>query len=59
MTLTVMAPRDAARPATTRRLSGFKPTGRLQLGNYLGAVRPMIESQRDPDPIILIANLHA
>ena len=28
-----------------RRLSGFKPTGRLQLGNYLGAIRPMLDAQ--------------
>ena len=48
-----------AAPPTTRRLSGFKPTGRMQLGNYLGAVRPMVDSQRDHEPIVMIANLHA
>lgn len=51
------APRPPA--PRTRRLSGFKPTGRLQLGNYLGAIRPMVDSQRDHDPIAMIANLHA
>jgi tryptophanyl-tRNA synthetase len=45
--------------ATARRLSGFKPTGSLHLGNYLGAVRPMVLSQRTTDPVVMIANLHA
>ena len=36
----------------SRRLSGFKPTGRLHLGNFLGAVRPMIpEAQADDDSL--------
>jgi tryptophanyl-tRNA synthetase len=33
---------------TVRRLSGFKPTGRLHLGNYLGAIRPMVDAQVAP-----------
>jgi tryptophanyl-tRNA synthetase len=45
--------------ATVRRLSGFKPTGRLHLGNYLGAIRPMVDSQVSTDSIIMIADLHA
>ena len=28
----------------TRQLSGFKPTGRLQLGNYLGAIAPAVQA---------------
>src|SRR5687767_1594571 len=28
--------------APTRRLTGFKPTGHLHLGNLLGALRPLI-----------------
>jgi tryptophanyl-tRNA synthetase len=45
---------------TTRRLSGFKPTGRLHLGNYLGAIRPMLETDdRRTESIIMIADLHA
>ncbi|GAA1757519.1 tryptophan--tRNA ligase [Luedemannella helvata] len=59
MITTQTAPPSVAQPATTRRLSGFKPTGRLQLGNYLGAIRPMVDSQRDHEPIVMIANLHA
>ncbi len=33
----------------SRRLSGFKPTGYLHLGNYLGAIRPMVRAQDSPD----------
>jgi tryptophanyl-tRNA synthetase len=39
----------------SRRLSGFKPTGHLHLGNLLGAIRPAIEEET----VILIADLHA
>jgi len=42
-----------------RRLTGFKPTGPLQLGNYLGAIRPLIDNQRSVDSIAVIADLHA
>jgi tryptophanyl-tRNA synthetase len=45
--------------ATARRLSGFKPTGRLHLGNHLGAIRPMLESQASIDSVVMIADLHA
>jgi tryptophanyl-tRNA synthetase len=38
-----------------RRLSGFKPTGHLHLGNLLGAIRPAIEE----DSVILVCDLHA
>jgi tryptophanyl-tRNA synthetase len=38
-----------------RRLSGFKPTGHLHLGNLLGAVRPAIRDEA----VILVADLHA
>ena len=45
--------------ATTRRLSGFKPSGRLHLGNYLGAIRPMVDAQVSTDSIVMIADLQA
>lgn len=44
---------------TARRISGFKPTGRLHLGNYLGAIRPMLDAQHDHDSVVMIADLHA
>jgi tryptophanyl-tRNA synthetase len=43
----------------TRRLSGFQPTGHLQLGNYLGAIRPMVDSQHDVDSVVAVVDLHA
>ncbi|MEU8242188.1 tryptophan--tRNA ligase [Actinoplanes missouriensis] len=45
--------------ATTRRLTGFKPTGHLHLGNLLGALRPLIAAQNDTASIAMIADLHA
>jgi len=39
----------------SRRLSGFKPTGHLHLGNLLGAIRPAVEHES----VILVADLHA
>jgi len=44
---------------TIRRLSGFKPTGRLHLGNYLGAIGPMVEAQRTTESVVMIVDLHA
>ncbi|HET6213969.1 MAG TPA: tryptophan--tRNA ligase [Micromonosporaceae bacterium] len=41
------------------RLSGFKPTGHLQLGNYLGAIRPMVASQDRTECVVMIVDLHA
>jgi tryptophanyl-tRNA synthetase len=50
-------------PTATRRLTGFKPTGRLQLGNLLGAIRPMLAAQAGPRPattsVVAIVDLHA
>src|SRR6266536_4822353 len=43
----------------TRRLSGFKPTGHLQLGNYLGAIRPMVDSPHHTDSVVAVVDLHA
>ena len=42
-----------------RRLTGFKPTGHLQLGNLLGAIRPLVAAQYDTVSIAMIADLHA
>jgi tryptophanyl-tRNA synthetase len=48
----------ATRP-TTRNLTGFTPTGRLHLGNLLGAIRPIVARQRDTDTVVFLADLHA
>jgi tryptophanyl-tRNA synthetase len=46
---------------TTRVFTGLKPTGRLQLGNYLGAIRPLIDLGEEPgsDLVVSIVDLHA
>ncbi|HYQ75639.1 tryptophan--tRNA ligase [Cellulomonas sp.] len=46
---------------TTRVFTGLKPTGSLQLGNYLGAVRPLLDLAADPgtDVLVCVADLHA
>jgi tryptophanyl-tRNA synthetase len=44
---------------TSRRLTGFKPTGRLHVGNYLGAIRPMLDAQQTNESIVMIVDLHA
>ncbi len=42
-----------------RRITGLKPTGHLQLGNLLAAVRPMVDSQDDVPTLAFVADLHA
>jgi tryptophanyl-tRNA synthetase len=48
-----------------RRLTGLKPTGHLQLGNYLGAIRPMVQAQSaassppGSDSVVAVVDLHA
>lgn len=42
-----------------RMLSGIKPTGRLTLGNYIGAIRNFVNYQNDYEMFIFIANMHA
>ncbi|WP_117215006.1 tryptophan--tRNA ligase [Allorhizocola rhizosphaerae] len=39
----------------TRRLTGLKPTGHLQLGNLLGAIRPLVGGQRETGSELLTA----
>ena len=43
-----------------RLLTGLKPTGELTLGNYIGAILPFVEMQKDFDDVFLfVADLHA
>lgn len=49
-------------PSTTLRVfTGLKPTGRLQVGNYLGAIRPLLGLAADPstDLVVSVVDLHA
>lgn len=43
-----------------RVLSGIRATGRLHLGNYLGAIKGMLELQDDPayETLYMVADLH-
>lgn len=41
-----------------RILSGIQPTGRLHLGNYIGALMPWVEHQHDNDNYFCIVDLH-
>ena len=42
-----------------RMLSGIKPSGRVTLGNYIGAIKPFVSYQNDYEMFIFIANLHS
>ncbi len=42
-----------------RILSGIKPSGTIHIGNYLGMIRPMVESQERGQLFCFIANLHS
>ena len=43
-------------------LTGIKPTGALHLGNYFGAMQPLLELSRKPEfdkVLVFVANLHS
>jgi tryptophanyl-tRNA synthetase len=42
-----------------RAFSGIQPTGSIHLGNYLGAIRHWVNSQREFNHILCIVDLHA
>ncbi|WP_433368076.1 tryptophan--tRNA ligase [Streptosporangium sp. CA-115845] len=42
-----------------RRLTGFTPSGDLHLGNYIGAIAPIISQQATTDTVVFISDLHA
>jgi tryptophanyl-tRNA synthetase len=46
---------------TTRVFTGLKPTGQLQIGNYLGAIRPLLDLAADPtnELLVSVVDLHA
>jgi tryptophanyl-tRNA synthetase len=41
-----------------RVLSGMRPTGKLHLGNYLGALANWVRLQQDHDCFYFVANWH-
>ena len=42
-----------------RMLSGIKPTGKITLGNYIGAIKQFVTYQDEYEMYIFVANLHA
>ncbi|HTH92859.1 MAG TPA: tryptophan--tRNA ligase [Candidatus Paceibacterota bacterium] len=42
-----------------RLLSGIKPTGRIHIGNYFGALKQFVDLQDSHDTFVFVANLHA
>lgn len=40
-------------------LTGLQPTGVITLGNYIGAIRQMVEYQEEYNSILFIADMHA
>lgn len=51
----------AAEPRRRRLITGLTPSGRLHLGNYLGAIRPLVALSRDGgnDTLTFVSDLHA
>ena len=45
--------------AQKRLLTGIKPTGDIHIGNYFGAMRPLIEMQDTYDSYVFVADYHA
>ncbi len=42
-----------------RLVSGVKPTGRIHVGNYFGAIRQFIAMQDDYEAFVFLPNMHA
>lgn len=42
-----------------RLLSGIKPTGRIHIGNYFGALQQFIALQEQYETLVMVADLHA
>ncbi len=51
---------ENSKQSKNRVLSGIRATGRLHLGNYLGAVKGMLELQKDPNiqTLYMVADIH-
>ena len=48
--------------APRRILTGLQPSGQLHLGNYCGAIQPLLALQKDPtvgDLFVFVASYHA
>jgi tryptophanyl-tRNA synthetase len=54
-----MTASTSSKTPRARVLSGMRPTGRLHLGNYMGALYNWVRLQQDYDCYFFIADLHA
>ena len=54
-----MSPQTSRSTPRPRVLSGMRPTGRLHLGNYMGALHNWVQLQNEYDCFFFIADLHA
>jgi tryptophanyl-tRNA synthetase len=43
----------------TRVFSGVQPSGKLHIGNYLGAIRRWVERQSEKENFFCIVDMHA
>ena len=51
--------REPAAPGKRRVFSGIQPSGEVQLGNYLGAIKGWVERQEDKTNFFCLVDLHA
>lgn len=42
-----------------RILTGIQPTGRLHIGNYFGAIKPLFSLQKENEAVLFIADMHS
>ena len=58
---TAKSPRPGAAPSGKRLrvLSGMQPTGRMHIGNYLGALRNWVQLQDDYECVFFVADYHS
>ncbi|MCM6778148.1 tryptophan--tRNA ligase [Nocardia sp. CDC159] len=42
-----------------RRLTAFTPSGELHLGNYFGAIEPLVRQQLPGETVVFVSDLHA
>ncbi len=54
-----LSPLTPAAPSKLRAFSGVQPTGKLHLGNYLGAIKPWVQHQHARENVFCVVDLHA
>ena len=43
----------------TTLFTGLQPSGKLHIGNYFGALKPMVELAKEHDALLMVADYHA